>query len=125
MQNTLKRSLTFLGIALIFIVFLGCSEQAETGVETETQVSKVKSVKVSQAEALPPRGSLEYVGVLSAFRKVNVAGETGGTIEKLYFEKGDRVKKVSSLPKSAQAVFGSMSTRRRLQFRPPKATWKR
>jgi multidrug efflux pump subunit AcrA (membrane-fusion protein) len=33
------------------------------------------------------------VGVLSAFRKVDVACETGGTIEKLYFEKGDRVKK--------------------------------
>jgi len=93
MQNNLIRSLTFLGIALNFIVFFGCNERVETGVETETQVSKVKSVKVSQAEALPPRGNIEYVGVLSACRKVNVAGETGGTIEKLYFEKGDRVKK--------------------------------
>ena len=92
-KNTLTRLFTFLEIPLIFMVFLGCGEKVETGAETKTQVSRVKSVNVNRAEALPPRGSIEYVGVLSAFRKVNVACEMGGTIEKLYFEKGDRVKK--------------------------------
>jgi RND family efflux transporter MFP subunit len=43
-------------------------------------------------KSLPPRGEVEYVGVLLAYRKVKVASEIGGTIEKLYFEKGDTVK---------------------------------
>ncbi|MBE0665750.1 MAG: efflux RND transporter periplasmic adaptor subunit [Candidatus Aminicenantes bacterium] len=44
-------------------------------------------------EALPPRGTIEYVGVLSAFRKADISSEQGGTIERFIFEKGDRVKK--------------------------------
>jgi multidrug efflux pump subunit AcrA (membrane-fusion protein) len=93
MHNTLTRSIIFLGVCLLFLSIWVCSEKAETVIETETQSSKIKRVKVSMAEALPPSGSIEYVGVLSAFRKVNVASETGGTIERLYFEKGDRVRK--------------------------------
>jgi multidrug efflux pump subunit AcrA (membrane-fusion protein) len=78
---------------MLFLSLWVCSEKAQTGIATETQSSKIKWVKVSPAEARPPKGSIEYVGVISAFRKVNVASETGGTIERLYFEKGDRVRK--------------------------------
>ena len=53
-KNTLIRLFAFLGIYLIFMIFPGCDERVETGVETETQVSRIKSVNVSQAEALPP-----------------------------------------------------------------------
>jgi multidrug efflux pump subunit AcrA (membrane-fusion protein) len=42
---------------------------------------------------LPPSGTIEYVGVLAAFRKADISSEPGGTIERLFFEKGDRVKK--------------------------------
>ena len=92
-HTTLIRSITFLVLCLLFLTLCKCGDRAETGVETGIQVNKTKWVKVSPAEALSPKGSIEYVGVMSAFRKVNVASETGGTIERLYFEKGDRVKK--------------------------------
>lgn len=59
----------------------------------EKKSTRAKLVKVSPVERRPPRGSVEYVGVLLAFSKVKVASEIGGTIEKLLFEKGDRVKK--------------------------------
>ena len=92
-QTTLIRSIRFLVVCLLFLTLCGCGDRAETGVDPQTQPSKIKRVNVRPAEALSPKGSIEYVGVISAFRKVNVASETGGTIERLYFEKGDRVKK--------------------------------
>ena len=78
---------------LVLLASWGCGEKVETGVDAQTQERKAKWVKLSPVMALPPRGSVEYVGILSAHRKGNVASETGGTIERLYFEKGDRVEK--------------------------------
>ncbi|MGD9033213.1 MAG: efflux RND transporter periplasmic adaptor subunit, partial [Desulfobacteraceae bacterium] len=49
-------------------------------------------VKVSSVKAVPLQSSVSYVGELSANLKVKVATEIGGTIEKLFFERGDRVK---------------------------------
>jgi RND family efflux transporter MFP subunit len=77
--------------------FFGCGDKTETSVETETQPANVRFVKVSPVNAIPPRGTVEYVGVLLAHRKVNVSSEIGGTIEKLYFEKGDKVQKAKLL----------------------------
>ena len=48
--------------------------------------------------------------VLLAYRKVKVASETGGTIEKFYFEKGERVKK-------GQLLVEVSSTTKRLEVR--------
>ncbi len=80
-------------LCLLTLLFSGCGDKAETHVADEVKPVKVKSVKVSQVKSLPPRGNVEYVGVLLAYRKVKVASEIGGTIEKLYFEKGEKVKK--------------------------------
>ena len=88
-----KRVTPFLGAALFVTCFWAWAVQAETDGDSEKEAEKRKRVKVSRVKALPPRGSVEYVGVLSAFRKANVASETGGTIERLYFEKGDKVRK--------------------------------
>ena len=81
------------GVSLYCLTLLGCGERAETSVEKETKATKVKFVKVSPVKVSSPEGIIEYVGVLTAQRKVMIASETGGTIERLYFEKGDRVKK--------------------------------
>ncbi len=82
-----------MAVALLVTGLWACAVQAETSGDSKKEAEKRKRVKVSRVKALPPRGSVEYVGVLSAFRKANVASETGGTIERLYFEKGDKVRK--------------------------------
>jgi len=82
---------------LFMFFFFGCGDKTETSVETETPHTNVRFVKVSPVKAIPPRGTVEYVGVLQAHRKVNVASEIGGTIEKLYFEKGEKVQKAKLL----------------------------
>lgn len=95
-KMTLQKSLcTLMALMVIFIYVcvLGCGEKGETSEEKATQVVKVKFVKVSPVAVSAPRGTVEYVGVLTAQRKVTIASELSGTIEKLYFEKGDRVKK--------------------------------
>jgi RND family efflux transporter MFP subunit len=79
-------------ISLLIFGFFGCGERAETGVDKQTQPRDEKWVKVSPVTTLPPTGSIEYVGTLTANRRVKVASETGGTIEKLFFDKGDQVK---------------------------------
>jgi len=107
-------------LILIFLVLssYGCGDKAETGVPTETDPARVKMVRVSQVEPQAPRGSVEYVGVLLAFKKVNVASEIGGTIEKLLFEKGDLVKRGHLLAEV------STSRRQKRPWQKPKATIK-
>ena len=77
---------------LVSLNISGCGERAETSEDKDTQVAKVKFVKVSPVKASSPKGEIEYVGALTAQRKATVASEMSGTIEKLYFEKGDKVK---------------------------------
>lgn len=73
--------------------FYGCSDKDETNVDQGNRLDRVKLVKVCTVNASPPEGTIEYVGTLLAHRKVRIASETGGTIEGLYFEKGDKVRK--------------------------------
>jgi HlyD family secretion protein len=75
----------------------GCGDNAETRSVGETPIQTAKAVTVSPVEALPPSGTVEYVGVLAAFRKADISSELGGSIERLFFEKGDRVKKDQGL----------------------------
>ncbi|MBW1949398.1 MAG: efflux RND transporter periplasmic adaptor subunit [Deltaproteobacteria bacterium] len=91
-------------------VFSGCGEQAETREGSAGKAIPVKRVHVARAGAEAPKGAVEYVGELAAYRKVNVACETGGTIERLYFEKGDKVKK-------GQLLAEISTSSRRLQVR--------
>ena len=56
-------------------------------------------VKVSSVETSLPMGTIEYVGVLTADRKVKVSSELGGIIEELHFERGDQVRKGDLLAK--------------------------
>ncbi len=110
MRNTLMKSIVLGGTALFFLTICGCGDEAETRADTKAESKKTRLVKVSNVSASAPEGSIEYVGVLTAYRKVMLASEAGGTIEKLYFEKGDRVKKGQVL-----AEIGTRSIRLRLR----------
>jgi len=80
-KNILIKSAVLLEMFLFMFFFFGCGDKTETSVETETPHTNVRFVKVSPVKAIPPRGTVEYVGVLQAHRKVNVASEIGGTKE--------------------------------------------
>jgi multidrug efflux pump subunit AcrA (membrane-fusion protein) len=77
---------------LYFLLFLGCGgEKNENNSKSVNPSEKVKQVKVSSVKAVPLQSSVRYVGALTANLKVKVATEIGGSIEKLFFERGDRV----------------------------------
>ena len=82
----------FAGIILVTLVTSGCGERAETGPAEKVKAGDVRQVRVSPVQASPPKGSIEYVGVLAAHTKATVSSEMSGTIERLHFEKGDRVR---------------------------------
>jgi len=84
----------------------GCGEDVQIGVDKKADTPKEKWVTVSPVEASAAKGHMEYVGVLLANRKVRVSSELGGRIEKIYFERGDRVKEGSLL-----AEIGATSAR--------------
>jgi len=109
----MSRAIAFLGMLLLMAAY-GCGDDPEAKVGEKTEGKRVKEVGVSRVKALPPKGSIEYVGILTAYRKASVSNETGGTIEKLCFEKGDRVKRGRLL-----AEIGTSSVR--LQVREAKA----
>jgi multidrug efflux pump subunit AcrA (membrane-fusion protein) len=82
-----------LAVLLCFLLFLGCGgEKNENNPESLNPSEKIRRVKVSAVKAVPLQSSVSYVGALSANLKVKVATEIGGSIEKLFFERGDRVK---------------------------------
>jgi HlyD family secretion protein len=110
MRKTLMKVIVFGGFAFLFLTIWGCGDGSETRADTKAGSKKISLVKVSQVNTSAPKGSIEYVGVLTAYRKVMLASEAGGTIEKLYFEKGDRVKKGQVL-----AEIGTRSIRLRVR----------
>ena len=109
-KNKLLKVILFGGFALLSISLQGCGDGSETRADAKTASKKLRPVKVSHVNASAPKGSIEYVGVLTAYRKVMLASEAGGVIEKLYFEKGDRVKKGQVL-----AEIGAKSIRLRVR----------
>jgi len=78
--------------AALLLCLYACGEEANTGVDKKTEGPKEKWVRVSPVEASAPEGNMEYVGVMTAHRKVKISAELGGLIERLSFEKGDRVR---------------------------------
>jgi multidrug efflux pump subunit AcrA (membrane-fusion protein) len=71
----------------------GCSSEGQSGSKVESTLPKAKLVKAVTVQAQNLEADLEQMGTLTANLKVKVATETGGTIEKLLFERGDRVTK--------------------------------
>ncbi len=99
----------------LFSAICSCSDEPVSSkeraeAETETVVKKNPLVNVKLVESHPPTGDVEYVGVLEAYLKVRISNEIGGTIEKLNFERGERVKKGDLL-----AEIGSSSIRLQVQ----------
>ncbi len=109
-KNNFMKAILFGSLALLFPVFQGCGDKSDTRADARTSSKKIKLVKVSRVNTSAPEGSIEYVGVITAYRKVLLASEAGGIIEKLYFEKGDRVKKGQVL-----AEIGTKSIRLRVR----------
>ncbi len=109
MENHMTR---FFFLTMFFLLAVcACGDEPVSSKESappEKPVSQEKfhQVTVKIVEANPPRGDIEYVGVLEAYLKVRISNEIGGMIEKLYFEKGDQVKKGDLL-----AEIGSSSMR--------------
>ena len=90
MSNTILRITFFLVIGLLLSLY-GCGEGPETGVDKKVASPKKRQVNISPVSASLPTGDIEYVGVLTARRKVRISSELGGIIEALYFEKGEKV----------------------------------
>ena len=84
---------------VLLFLFCACGTRNEDVPPEKPQVKTAKKVHLMTVTASSPRGYIEYVGLLTAHRKADIACETGGTIEKLYFEKGDRVKEGQILAK--------------------------
>ena len=66
----------------------------------------IKDVQLRSVGTLVPKGTIPYVGVLTAFHKVNVSSEIGGVIEKLLFERGDRIKEGTLLAEVGTSSVG-------------------
>jgi multidrug efflux pump subunit AcrA (membrane-fusion protein) len=90
MSNSISKIAFFLGIGLLLSLY-GCGEGSETSVDKKEASPEQKQVNISPVSASLPTGNIEYVGVLTARRKVKISSELGGIIEGLYFEKGEKV----------------------------------
>ncbi len=96
----------FLVVALI-LALLGCGKDPAAKTEANGAVERhIKDVQLRSVGTLVPKGEISYVGVLTAFHKVNVSSEIGGIIEKLLFEKGDRVKEGDLLAEVGTSSVG-------------------
>jgi len=105
---------------MVFGIFLlsaicACGDEPVSSKESaqaakEIAVKRRPLVNVKIVESRPPKGDIEYVGALEAFLKVRISNEIGGTIEKLNFEKGERVEKGALL-----AEIGTSSMRLQIQ----------
>ena len=113
MSNSILRITFFLATGFLFSLY-GCGEEPETGKDKKRASLKQKQVSISPVSASLPTGNIEYVGVLTARRKVRISSELGGIIEGLYFEKGEKVEKGKLL-----AEIGTSSVR--LQVRETEA----
>jgi len=74
---------------MIIALMTGCGK-AKTTVSNQEKTFKVSTSKVSQAEN---SYSLRYSGTIEASQTIPLSFQTTGTIEKIYVEVGDKVKK--------------------------------
>ena len=90
---------------LLFSVAWGCERKGESKEEVKVVSGAIRKVRVSRVQAMAARTRAEYVGTLSAYRKVRVATPTGGIIEKVLFERGDHVKAGQLLMEVGTSTF--------------------
>ncbi|HDZ89413.1 MAG: efflux RND transporter periplasmic adaptor subunit [Deltaproteobacteria bacterium] len=90
MGDAMLRGLFFFA-GVLLLCLCGCGDGPEAGVDKGPRLPAIRTVQVSPVSASLPTGDMEYVGVLTAYRKVKVSSELGGVVEGLYFEKGDNV----------------------------------
>jgi len=81
---------TGLFLGMVFLL-AACGERAEEPAEAKPARDEVKRVKVAVIRAEPVESRVEVLGTLQARLKVDVATEFGGTVERIDFDRGDRV----------------------------------
>ncbi len=69
----------------------GCDGSGSESVRAEPARSTVKRVELAEVRAEPVRSRVEVLGALEARLRVEVSTELGGTVERLHFDRGDRV----------------------------------
>jgi multidrug efflux pump subunit AcrA (membrane-fusion protein) len=92
LRETLFRPLKTLVLWSVLLGLQGCSGEGQSSPPVERSEDRIKKVKVASVRARPLEGSVEQVGTLCAALKVDVSAEMGGTLEKILFERGGRVK---------------------------------
>ncbi len=85
-------------LALICILFvIACGDSSDKKGQGNETTRRKRVVFVEPVRADMPQNYIEYVGTLEAIQKIDVSSEVGGRVERLFFEKGNRVKKGSIL----------------------------
>lgn len=108
-------SLLFPLFLVVLLVLPGCGNGGEEGVDPSIGDRGPRRVQLRTVAATLPSGDMEKVGVLTAHRKVKVITELGGPVERLFFERGDRIQEEALL-----AEIGTSSIR--LQVRQAEAS---
>ncbi|RLC28268.1 MAG: hypothetical protein DRH56_00375, partial [Deltaproteobacteria bacterium] len=98
MDGKIRGFLKTVPLAAVGLLFLclcgaGCADRDESGADAGPGPARAREVTVRPVRPEVPGGTLEYVGTLEADQKVDVSSETGGTVERLCFEKGEKVRK--------------------------------
>ncbi len=79
-----------LSLCLLFPA-ISCSDQEGGPVRAETAAGPQKVVKVETIRTEQVHSRVEVLGTLRAWLNVEVSSEIGGIVERLFFERGDRV----------------------------------
>ena len=84
----MKKFLVSLMIGSMLLTLVGCVK-ADENIPKE----KVKAVKVQKIEESKNPVTLSYIGTVDSKNITDYSFKTGGKLEKVYVEKGDKVKK--------------------------------
>ncbi len=78
---------------LVFLAAAACLTPRHMIAAEENNHDSAVFVRVVKAEKTFSFGYIERAGSLAAIRKVRISSEVGGMVERLFFERGDRVKR--------------------------------
>lgn len=105
MRFCLRRNWLFAGFVILALTTAGCEGRGQSSEEVKNVSRDARPVRTARVAAIPSRESIEYVGAISAFKKVHVASQIGGLIENIFFEKGDYVRKNQLLGEVNTSTF--------------------